>query len=325
MNVDVAAAKGVSHSPRRPEGNRETLWSRIKKYRLYYVLIIPGILFFLVFHYLPMYGITIAFKDIKGLISLDTIFSSPFVGLDNFTRFTSSYYFWNVLGNTLAISAMRLIFGFPAPILFALLLNELRSNKLKRTVQTISYMPHFISVVVLCALVQIVCTTDGGLLNRIIELFGGQPVYFLGDARYFRWVIVISSIWKEIGWNTIIYLAAITSVDTGLLEAAMLDGAGRLKQVRHVILPSIKPTIVVMLILAVGGIMNAGFEQILLLYSEPVYSVGDIIDTFIYRSGIQQSNYSYSTAIGLFKSLINMVMVLSTNIIAKKLGNEGIW
>ncbi len=304
---------------------RQSLWKRIVKYRLYYVLIIPGILYYLIFHYLPMYGIIIAFKDIKGLITTESIFSSPFVGMQNFVKFTSSYYFWNVLGNTLAISGLRLLIGFPAPILFALLLNELRSSRLKRTVQTISYMPHFISMVVFAALVQIICTTDGGLINRLVVMLGGEPVYFLGSPKYFRGIIVLSSVWKEVGWSAIIYLAAMAGVDSQLIESSMIDGASRLRQIWHVVLPTIRPTIVILFILAVGGIMNAGFEQILLLYSEPVWGVGDIIDTFVYRTGIQQANYSYSTAVGLFKSLVNVILLLSANLFAKRLGDDGIW
>lgn len=304
---------------------KPSLLKRIVKYRLYYVLIVPGILYYLIFHYLPMYGIILAFKDVKGLITTESIFTSSFSGLANFERFTSSYYFWNVLGNTLAISGLRLLIGFPAPILFALLLGELRSSRIKRVVQTVSYMPHFISMVVFAALVQIICTTDGGVLNRLMTLLGGEPVYFLGSPKYFRGIIVLSSVWKEVGWSAIIYLAAITGVDSQLIESAMIDGASRIRQIWHVILPTIRPTIVILFILAVGNVMNAGFEQILLLYSEPVWSVGDIIDTFVYRTGIQQANYSYSTAVGLFKSIINLILLLSTNVIAKKMGNEGIW
>lgn len=301
------------------------LISRIWWYRLYYLLIIPPIIYFLIFCYTPMYGLIIAFKKIPGLITPESILTSQWVGLKYFHKFTSSYYFWNVMRNTLAISGLKLLFGFPAPIIFALLLNEVRSVRYKKIVQTVSYMPHFVSMVVLCAMVQILCSTDGGLLNRIIEALGGEAVFFLGSKRYFRAVLVASDIWKELGWGAIIYLAAITGVRDDLLEAAALDGAGRFRQVLHVILPAILPTISIMFILSVGGVMNAGQEQILLLYSEPVYEVADIVDTFIYRSGIQQADYSFSTAVGLFKSLINLVLLLGTNLIAKKLGNDGIW
>jgi len=304
---------------------KANLGRRIWNHRLYYALIIPGIIYFILFCYMPMYGIIIAFKRLPGLITPEAMFTAKWVGFKYFEKFIDSYYFWNVVGNTLAISGLRLLFAFPAPILFALLLNEIRNVKFKKTVQTISYMPHFISMVVLCSLVQILCTTDGGPINAIIEAFGGDPIYFLGDNRYFRGVLVASTIWKELGWGAIIYLAAITGVRDDLIEAAMLDGAGRFRQVIHVIIPAIMPTVSIMLILNVGGIMNAGQEQILLLYSEPVYETADIIDTYIYRSGIQSADYSYSTAVGLFKSIINMILLVSTNFIAKKLGSDGIW
>jgi len=288
-------------------------------------LILPGILYFLIFNYLPMYGLIIAFKDIKTVMTLQNIISAPFVGLKQFQRFTSSYFFWNIMNNTLAISLMKIVIGFPLPILFSLLLNEVRKAAFKRTVQTISYMPHFISMVVLCALVQIVLSPSGGVVNRISGLFGNEPVYYLGDPKYFRMIIVLSSVWKELGWSSIIYLAAIAGINPELSEAAAIDGAGRIRQVWHVILPGIKPTIVILFILRIGGIMNAGFEEILLLYSPPVYSVGDILDTYVYRVGIEQMNYSLSAAVGFFKSIISFVMVLGTNWFANRLGEEGLW
>lgn len=297
----------------------------IKKYRLYYLLIIPGLLYFIVFKYLPMLGVVVAFKDIAPYEGFDKILADPWVGFKHFETFFSSYYFWQILRNTLLISVYKIIAGFPAPIILALLLNEIRNTAFKKTVQTVSYLPHFISVVVMAGLLTNILSTRGGFVNVLIGLFGAQPIFFLGDSHYFRGVLVLSDVWKNIGWGSIIYLAAITGVDPGLYEAATMDGAGKLKQVWHITLPGISNIISIMLILSMGGILNAGFEQVLTLYSPSVYDVSDIIDTYVYRVGLQNLQYSFSTAVGLFKSIFSLVFVLASNMIAKKMGQEGIW
>ena len=247
------------------------------------------------------------------------------MGFKHFSRLFGSYYFGNILGNTLKISLLKLLYGFPAPILLALLLNEVRQEKFKKVVQTISYLPHFLSMVVISGLLSMLLSTDGGPINKLLILVGKNPIYFLGDPRYFVGVLVVSHVWQSVGWGSIIYLSAITGIDPQLYEAAMIDGAGRLRQVFHVTLPGIASVVSIMLIMTVGGIMNAGFEQIFSLYSPVVYSVADIIDTFVYREGIRELNYSYATAVGMFKSVVAMILVIATNFISHKLGQEGVW
>lgn len=299
--------------------------SRIKRQKLYYFLLVPGLLYFLIFHYGPMYGIIIAFKDIAPFDGMKGIFSAEWVGLKHFRNFTESYYFTNIMVNTLTISFYRLLFGFPTPILLALLINEVRHVAFKRTVQTISYLPHFISMVVLAGLVTTLLSTDGGFVNGVLQKLGFGPVMFLSDTRFFRSVLVGSGIWKEMGWSSIIYLAAIAGVDQQLYEAAKVDGAGKLKQIWHITLPGISPIVIIMFILAIGHVMDAGFEQIFLLYSPPVYGVADIIDTYVYRKGLVEVQYSFAAAVGLFKSVIAAGLVLGTNYLARKFGQEGIW
>ena len=300
-------------------------WKRIKQQRLYYLLVIPGLLYFLIFHYVPMYGLTIAFKNVSPFDGLRGILSAEWVGLRHFENFVNSYYFWNILRNTLLISLYRLLFGFPLPIILAILFNEVRNVIFKRTVQTISYLPHFISMVVLCGLVTTLLSTDGGFVNGLLVKLGFEPIMFLSDTRYFRSVIVASGIWKEVGWNSIIYLAAIAGIDPQLYEAATVDGANKFQQIRHITLPGITFIAVIMLILNIGHIMDAGFEQIFLLYSPAVYEVADIIDTYVYRKGLVEVQYSYAAAVGMFKSVIALILVLGSNYIAKKFGQEGIW
>lgn len=292
---------------------------------MYYLLLLPGLLYLIIFHYIPMFGIIFSFKEYQPFMGVEGIFTSEWVGLKHFQKFFNSYYFWDILGNTLAISLLKFIFGFPAPIIFALLLNEVRNKKFMKTVQTISYLPHFLSWVVVSGLLVTLLSTDNGLINIIREAMGKESIMFLGDPKYFRQVLVISDIWKGIGWGSIVYLAAISGVDQEMYEAAYIDGANRWRRIWHITLPSISHIVVIMLIFSVGGLLNAGFEQIFLLYSPAVYSVEDIIDTFVYREGLQSNNYSYATAVGLFKSLVSMFLLLLTNFIAKRLDQEGIW
>lgn len=292
---------------------------------MYYLLLLPGLLYLIIFHYIPMFGIIISFKEYQPFMGVEGIFTSEWVGLKHFQKFFNSYYFWDILGNTLAISLLKFIFGFPAPIIFALLLNEVRNKKFMKTVQTISYLPHFLSWVVVSGLLVTLLSTDNGLINIIREAMGKESIMFLGDPKYFRQVLVISDIWKGIGWGSIVYLAAISGVDQEMYEAAYIDGANRWRRIWHITLPSISHIVVIMLIFSVGGLLNAGFEQIFLLYSPAVYSVANIIDTFVYREGLQSNNYSYATAVGLFKSLVSMFLLLLTNFIAKRLDQEGIW
>ncbi|MBO9606753.1 MAG: sugar ABC transporter permease [Paenibacillaceae bacterium] len=272
-----------------------------------------------------MYGVVIAFKDVSPFDGFTGIVTGEWVGLKHFRNFVQAYYFWDILKNTVLISLYRLVFGFPAPILLALLLNEVRKSLFKRFVQTVSYLPHFISMVVVAGLLTTLLTTDGGIVNVALQKLGLTPVFFLGDARFFRSVLVVSGIWKEVGWGTIIYLAAIAGIDPQLYEAAVMDGAGRLRQMWHITLPGILFIIVILFILSIGGILEAGFEQIYLLYSPPVYRVADIIDTYVYRKGLIELQYSFAAAVGLFKSAIALVLMLGANYGAKKFEQDGIW
>lgn len=297
--------------------------AKLYKYRYLYLLIIPGIIYFIVFRYIPMYGVVIAFQDFsisKG------IWNSTWVGLEQFHKLFSGFSFPAVFKNTVIISLYKLVFGFPAPIILALLLNEVKSAGFKKITQTIVYLPHFISWVILAGLIAMFLHPDTGLVNEVIKLFNGQhAIDFLVNKSYFRGILVVTDIYKGIGWGSIVYIAAISTIDSTVYEAAMVDGANRLKQMWYITLPALKSTIVVMFILNMGGILNAGFEQILLLYNPRVYEVADVIDTYVYRNGIMSSNYSLSTAAGLFKSVISMALIIITNKIAHALEEDGLW
>jgi len=247
------------------------------------------------------------------------------VGLKYFEQFFSSAYAGRVIGNTVWIFFLRLIFGFPCPIILALLLNEVRNIRFKKVVQTVSYFPHFISYVVILALARWLFNADGGVVNVVREYFGLESIPFLTDSRYFRSILVGTGIWNGIGWSSIIFLAAITGIDPQLYEAAEIDGAGYLRRTWHVTLPGMAPVIAIQLILRMGSIMSAGFDQVLLFYSPAVYDVGDIIDTYVYRMGLGSMKYGFSTAVGLFKSVVGLIFVLGSNYVARWIGQEGIW
>lgn len=300
-------------------------WRRAKKYRLYYVLAIPGILYFLIFKYLPMIGIIIAFKDFSPFAGLHGIINGPWVGFKHFVTFFDSYYFWSILSNTLIISTLKLITGFPAAIVLALLINEVVNTAYKRIVQTISYLPHFLSWVIVTGLTINMLSPAGGVVNQVIEAFGGKPILFLGNPHYFRGVLVVFDLWKSVGWSTIIILATIATVNPEMYESAIVDGANKFQQIWYITLPSISTVVVILLILRIGHIMQAGFEQILLLYNPSVYQVADIIDTYVYRVGLNQLKFAFAAAVGLFKAVIALVLVIGANTAAKKLDQEGIW
>ncbi|MCI8623722.1 MAG: sugar ABC transporter permease [Provencibacterium sp.] len=286
-----------------------------------YWMILPALCYFVIFHYIPMYGAQIAFRKYapgRG------IWGSPWVGFENFARFFSSRQFGRLLGNTLILSGLDILFGFPMPVILALLLNEVRQSGFKRVVQTVTYIPHFISMVVICGLLVDFSLTTG-LFNKLGGLFGLPAVSMLSDPRYFRPLYIASGIWQEAGWGSIIYLAALSSVDTELYDAASVDGAGKLRQVWNVTLPGIAPTIIIMLILRVGRVMDVGFEKILLLYNPSTYEVADVISTYVYRIGMLQADYSYSTAIGLFNSVINCVLLVVVNRFSRKLTETSLW
>ncbi|MBZ4665627.1 ABC transporter permease subunit [Mahella sp.] len=295
--------------------------TNIHKYRYLYLLLLPGLIWVIVFRYLPMYGIVIAFKDYNIFKGIN---DSPWVGLANFNRFFQDNYFWPLMRNTLLISLYKIMFGFPIPIIIALMLNEVRNISFKRTVQTVIYFPHFLSWVIVGGLIVTLLSPDG-LINGLITMFGGESTTWMARPEYFRTILVLSDIWKESGWGTVIYMAALAGIDPQLYEAAVIDGASRLQRMRHITLPSLMPTIIIMLILRMGSIMDAGFEQVFLLLNPSVMAVGDIIDTFVYRVGLEQQQYSFSTAVGLFKSVINIIFVVGTNYIAQKAGQESLF
>ena len=286
-----------------------------------YLLLVPAILFYLLFCYKPMYGVIIAFKNFspgKGIVA------SEWVGLKHFLSFFKSYYFGRLLRNTLTISLSSLIFGFPMPIIFALLLNEVHNSKFKRTIQTVTYMPHFISLVVMCSLIRLF-VADTGIIVQLMAKFGFEPVALLSKKEYFVPIYVLSGIWQGFGWDSIIYLSALTAIDPGLYEAATIDGANRWKQTIHVTLPGIMGTVIILLILRMGSIMSVGYEKIILLYNESIYETSDVISTFVYRMGLGKAQYSYSTAVGLFNSVINFIIVYTFNKISRKVSEVSLW
>jgi len=268
-----------------------------------------------IFRYIPMFGIVMAFQKFvpaKGFLG------SKWVGLDNFRYVFNLPNIWPVIRNTVFIAVMKIIAGLIVPIIFALLLNEVRNNKFKRTVQTIVYFPHFLSWVILGGILIDVLSPTSGIVNQFLSYIGIEPIYFLGDAKWFPFTLVIADVWKNFGYGTIVYLAALTAIDPTLYEAAVIDGATRIKQTIHVTLPGMLPIITLMTVLSLGNILNAGFDQVFNLYSPQVYSTGDIIDTFVYRIGMVQAQFSVSTAVGLFKSLISFVMIVISNKLANK-------
>jgi putative aldouronate transport system permease protein len=298
----------------------------IKKYfmrdKYLYLLLFPGILALFIFNYVPMYGVTIAFKEFNIFAG---IAKSPWVKFLQFERLFRNPDFLRILRNTLLISLYKLAWGFPAPIILAILLNELKNRHFKRVTQTILYLPHFISWVIFAGLIVTFLNPTSGVINDLISRSGGDKIDFLASKKMFRSILVISEVYKGAGWGTIVYLSAISGIDPQLYEAAVVDGASRFRQIWHITLPSIRSVIVILLILNLGNILNAGFQQVFLLYNPLVYEVGDIIDTFVFRKGIVDSNYSLAAAAGLFKNIIALILIVSTNLFVKKLGEDGLW
>jgi putative aldouronate transport system permease protein len=286
-----------------------------------YILIIPVVVYYILFQYKPMYGIIIAFKNFnpsKGIVG------SPWVGFKYFEDFIRGVYFWRTLRNTIVVNVTNLVFGFPAPIILALLINELKNKLFTRVVQTISYLPHFLSLVVVCGMI-LNFTRDTGVIGDIIAFFGGTRETLLNTPKNFVPVYVTSDIWQGVGWGSIIYLAALAGIDQELYEAAKVDGANKWKQTLHITIPGILPTIVVLLILRIGNMLNLGFEKIILLYNPAIYETADVISSFTYRKGLQEFNFSYSAAVGLFNSIINFFLLISANKISKKINDSSLW
>jgi putative aldouronate transport system permease protein len=318
----MSGIKAVNASAHQRAGALRLLGRKLKRDKYLYFLAIPGMIFFLVFKYIPIWGILIAFQEyspVRGMLG------SPWVGFAHFERFFANDQFWLLFRNTLMINLLNLTLFFPLPILFALLMNELKSVVYKRIVQSIVYLPHFLSWVIIAGLTFILLSMSRGLVNEVLVNMGMEKIQFLNDPDLFWIMLTVQSIWKETGWGTIIFLAAIAGTDPQLYEAAKMDGANRLRQMWHVTLPSIRNVIVVLLILRLGHMMDIGFEQVFLMYNGAVSNVAEVFDTYVYRVGVQQGQFSFSTAVGLFKSAIGFILVVLSNWLAKKFGDEGIY
>ncbi|MGF9645945.1 ABC transporter permease subunit [Paenibacillus sp. FSL L8-0502] len=309
----------LDHSTIKP--NRK-IWNQIKRDYELYLFLLPIIIIYLVFKYYPMYGIQIAFKDFSPSRG---IWGSEWVGFKHFIDFFDSYNFWTIMTNTLTLSALSLVFSFPAPIIIAIMLNQMLAKRYKKIVQTVIYAPHFISTVVLVGMLNVFLSPNSGIVNHIITWFGGDPIMFLADEGWFRPLYILSGVWQETGFATIIYLAALAGVNPELHEAAIMDGASKWKRVMHVDIPSILPTIVILLILALGNIMGIGFEKAFLMQNDLNYATSNIIPTYVYEIGIQKAQYSFSTAVGLFNSVVNIILIVTVNRIAKKLTETSLW
>jgi putative aldouronate transport system permease protein len=307
---------------RAPAGTKRSLVQQYVRHRALFFLLIPGLAYYVIFHYLPIYGLQIAFKE---YFILRGIWGSPWVGLENFREIFSIGSFWEVLRNTVFISALNIVFGFPAPIILALLINEIPDGIFKRSTQTVTYLPHFVSWVILGGLFKQFLSPSMGPINQFIRSLGAEPIFFLGDPRYFVMTLVVTHIWKGIGWGSIIYLAALSGIDPGLYEAATIDGASRFQRVIHITIPSLTPVITIMLIFALRGIIIDDFDQIFNLYNPAVYSVGDVLSTYVYRKGLIELKYSFATAVGLFKNIVALAFILAANWIAKRTNDYGIW
>jgi putative aldouronate transport system permease protein len=299
----------------------QVLCKDLLKNKYIYLMMLPGVLYYIVFHYIPMYGATIAFKNFTPVAG---VWGSEWIGFKHFQDFFNSYYFFRIIKNTLLINFFSLLFGFPAPIILAMLLNEVRKHWFKRTVQTLTYIPHFVSVMVISGLI-VDFTSKNGLINDIIAWFGGTRANLLMNEELFRTIFISSGIWQEIGWGSIIYLAALSGIDQEQYDAANIDGAGRFRQMLSVTLPGIMPTIIILLILRIGHMMDVGFEKVILLYNPSTYATADVISSFVFRKGIVDANYSYSAAIGLFNSLINFVLLIGANKLSRKYSDSSLW
>lgn len=314
--MSVVAEKAANNKKK-----TNTLGKRMLKYKHIYIILLPAIVYYLVFCYAPMGGLVMAFQRFsitKGILG------SEWVGIKHFVSFLSDYNFWRILRNTLMINFWGLVFGFTSPIIFALLLNEIKKNRFKKTVQTITYMPHFLSVVVVSGLV-LTFVSSNGLINGIVQLFGGDKVAFMNDPKYFYRIYVTSDIWQQLGWNSIIYISALSGIDQQLYEAASIDGAGRWKQLLHITIPGIMGTIMTLLVMRIGRMLTIGYDKILLLYNPSIYETADVISTYVYRRGLLDGDYSYSAAVGMFNSVFNFIFLMSANVLSKKATGSGLW
>lgn len=304
-------------------------WRNIKKHKLILLMLAPGIIYFIVFRYLPMYGILISFKDFQmnaNVGFVKNVFTSSWVGLEHFIKFIESPDFYRLFRNTILLSVYNTVLGFPAPIIFALLLNEVRKIMYKRFVQTVSYLPYFISMVAVIGMMKLLLSPESGGLNYLLQdLFGMEPHYYFGDANWFRTLYIGSGIWQNLGWGAIIYLAALSSISPELYESAMIDGATRVQQMWHITLPALKGTIVIMLLLNLSSLVDVGVEKVLLMYSPATYETADVLSTYVYRRGLVDMNFSFGAAVELFNGFINLAILVFANFLSRRLTNESLW
>lgn len=299
-----------------------TIGKRIYKSRYLLMLFLPCLIYYIIFKYVPMWGVAIAFKDFKAFKGF---FASNWAGLKYFKMFFSSADAFVLIKNTFMLGFYTLVWGFPIPIIFALVLNEVKKTRFKKLVQTVTYMPHFISEVIVVGMVIMFLSPTSGVINNLMELLGGERINFLVEPKYFRSIYIISGLWKDTGWGAIIYLAALAGIDPQLYESALMDGANKWKQIIYITLPSIAPTIITMLILKTGGILDVGFEKVLLLQNPAIYSTSDVISTYVYRQGLMTGNMSYGSAVGLFNSIINLIFIYVSNYMARRYSETSLW
>lgn len=320
--TEISSGKKFELKKKSVENKREPFSKYIRTNFALYTMVLPGVILLVVFCYFPMYGITMAFQNFKPSLGF---FGSPYVGLKHFIRLVTDPYFFLTFKNTILLGFYSLLFGFPAPIILALLFNEIKNSAFKRITQSISYMPYFLSTVIVVGIMRDMMTVNDGVVNNVIQALGGGKIDFFTSANWFRIIFISSGLWQGIGFSSIIYLAAISGVDPGLYESAVLDGASRFKQAVHITIPCILPTIVILFIFAVGGILGSDFQKILLMYNPSIYSTADVISTYIYRAGIEGASQSYSAAVGLFMSVISVVLLAITNFLAKRFGETSLW
>ncbi|MDF2958578.1 MAG: protein lplB [Paenibacillus sp.] len=319
QTIHTIEAKGARSGYRLKQNS---VWKQIMRGRTLYLLLLPGLLYFIIFKYAPMWGALLAFKKYSVITGF---WESRWVGLEHFEKFFTGIHFWRLLKNTLIISLLNLLFFFPVPIIFALLLNEIRLKFIKGFIQTVAYVPHFFSWVVVVGITFLFLSTQDGIVNREVAQWGSGKIAFLTTPEYFPAIYVFQNIWKEAGYNAVFYLAAMTSIDPSLYEAAVMDGASRWKRMMHVTLPALKTTIVVLFILQLGHVLDIGFEHIYLMLNPTINEVADVFDTYVYREGIVKGNLSYATAVGLFKSVVALALIMTFNKLARKSGEEGVY
>lgn len=311
----------VAKKAKKLKGKNRT-WEAMKKNYDLYLFLLPALAYFVIFHYGPMYGVQIAFKE---FIATKGIWGSEWIGFDNFERFLRSYKFITILTNTLAVSLYSMVFGFLPPIILALLLNQVQHERYKKFVQTVTYAPHFISVVVMVSMLFCFLSPRNGVINIMIQFLGGESINFMGEADWFRFIYIASGIWQDIGWSSIIYIAALAGISSELHEAAIMDGANKLQRMRHIDIPGIMPTAIIMLILKAGGLMNVGFQKVFLMQTPLNLSTSQVISTYVYNVGLINADFSFATAVGLFNSVVNFVLIIIVNNISRKVSETSLW